>query len=212
MVTHSPTTIALAPDESIFVVKNDSKFEVLKSDKKDAIEFLTEGFVTLEKGVRLFDQISKQKISLISEGHNVEYLKKANSLFGNSDIGIIDGLQGITGKNQLETLFKFFLNVTHKNIVVIVWDCDFKSSLGEGKNTYPYSFEKNKSNSKVINGIENLFHENAFTDEFYEKKPKPDGGYHTSLMKKKFQQEIIANGTKDDFINFKPLFDWLVKL
>ena len=209
LVTHSPTTIAFAPEDSIFVVKNESKLELIKTERKEAIEFLSEGFVTLENGLRLFNQISMQKITLISEGNNVEYLKKANSFFGNNQIEIIDNLQGFTGKNQLETLFKFFLNVPHSTKVVIVWDCDVKSDLSEGNNTYSYIFERNKDNRTVTKGIENLFPTKVFKDVYYGKSAKEDGGYHSSLNKKAFQQEMVKNGTNEDFINFKPLFDWL---
>ena len=68
-------------------------------------------------------------------------------------------------------------------------------------------FPKNVSNNKVTCGIENLFPEPAFGEDFYDSKPKKDGGMHSSLNKRRFTDFMIANGTESDFAEFKPLFD-----
>jgi hypothetical protein len=47
MVTHSPSTIALAPEESIFVMNKEGENRIEKSSKEKALDILTEGFVSL---------------------------------------------------------------------------------------------------------------------------------------------------------------------
>ena len=62
----------------------------------------------LEEGIKLFDQISKKELSIITEGDNAEYIKKAMEFFGNqhvNKIDIIKGVEGKSGKNQLKTIF-----------------------------------------------------------------------------------------------------------
>ncbi|MDB5271847.1 MAG: protein putative AbiEii toxin, Type system [Chitinophagaceae bacterium] len=47
LATHSPTTIALSPEKSIFVVNKNGGVKISKQDKSTAIGLLTEGFATL---------------------------------------------------------------------------------------------------------------------------------------------------------------------
>jgi energy-coupling factor transporter ATP-binding protein EcfA2 len=209
MVTHSPSTIALFPHETVYVLKNELKCYVTPTPKKDAIEFLTEGFITYENGIKLLDQISKKKINIISEGKNVHYLKKANEYFGNENIDIMYEMKDCTGKTQLNTLFNFLSQAPHENKVIIIWDCEVRNSYKAKNNTFPHILKKNP-NSKSKTGIENLFNKNSFNKgDFYVTIEKEDGGTHTSLNKNKFQKYMISNGTKEDFINFKYLFDWI---
>lgn len=208
LATHSPTTVALALEDSIYILeKNKNTLKAHKSSKQNAIEFLTEGFATLRGSLDLLSYILKNKITIFSEGDNVEYLKKANTYFGSDDIEIFTGVEGMTGKNQLKILFEFFQNVKHNTIVYFVWDCDVKTMYVEKNKTIPFVFPINNENDKVLSGIENLFSKSLFEDEFYTISPKDDGGEHKTLSKKKFMNHIITNGTKEDFINFKPLFD-----
>lgn len=47
MVTHSPTTVALAPNDSIFIVYKTGDKKIRQLDRSEAIEILTEGFAVL---------------------------------------------------------------------------------------------------------------------------------------------------------------------
>ncbi len=215
LVSHSPTTIALAPEESIFVVNEVGENRIEKKTANEALSTLTEGYATLHQGLKLFDQISKKEISIITEGRNTEFIIKALDFFGESNkekIEIITGAEGNSGKAQLRTIFDFFSKVSHEKKVLCVWDCDVTYSLTTANNTTPYIFDKNKDNNKVSSGIENLFPEHLFTDEFYSTTSKEDGGTHTSLNKNKFKDKMIKNGTEQDFINFKPLFEEINEL
>lgn len=215
LVTHSPTTVALAPEESIYVMNKDGEDRLVKKPKSEALEILTEGYATLDKGVKLFDQISKKRLSIITEGKNTKYLLKALDLFGKAykdDIEIISGAEDSSGKEQLKTLFNFFCKVGHDKKVVFVWDCYTTFNLLRTNNTIPFIFVKNDKNSKVTRGIENLFDSSNFKDEFYDKKDKPDGGSHLDLNKEKFQQNMLQNGSEKDFENFNPLFSEIEKI
>ena len=215
LVTHSPTTIALAPDDSIYVMNKDGKDRIVKADKNEALSVLTEGFATLDEGIKLFDQISRKRLTVITEGHNTNYIQKALDYFGSnlkSNVEIISGIEGRSGKEQLKTLFEFFVRAPHENQVIFIWDSDMTAQMSSKNNTIPYILEKNENNKKVTSGIENLFDEKLFTEEFYIGKPKSDGGYYKSLDKNKFKTYILANGTEESFKYFKPLIDFLENL
>lgn len=217
LATHSPTTIALAKDESIYIMKKEGEDRIMKKKKSEALSILTEGFATLDEGLNLLDQISKKKISIITEGNNTSYIEKSIELHNGKyldQIEIIKGIENITGKDQLKLFFDFFCKVAHNNKVIFVWDPDAEdfNSLKEVNDTIPFVLPKNKNNKKVITGIENLFDQSHFTDEFYQEKPKSDGGMHKSLDKEKFKQHIVEIGKKEDFTNFKPLVDLIDNL
>jgi energy-coupling factor transporter ATP-binding protein EcfA2 len=208
LATHSPTTVALAPEESIFVIHKDQETKLTKKSKADALNILTEGYATLDQGLKLFDQISKKNICIFSEGNNINYLRKANEFYGNSNIDIIGGIENMTGKDQLNTLFKFFSKVPHSNKIFFVWDCDVKNSFSIEGNTFPFVFSKNNE-SRANKGIENLFSSSHFQEQFYDIKTNDYGGTVKDLNKKRFEEYILKQGTKEDFDLFKPLFDFI---
>jgi predicted ATPase len=215
LVTHSPTTVAIAPEDSIYVMNKDGKDRIVKTDKNKALSILTEGFATLDEGIKLFDQISRKKLAVITEGHNTDYIQKAVEYFGSAiknDVEIISGIESRSGKEQLKVLFEFFVRAPHDNQVVFVWDHDMTTKMDSKNNTTPYVLKKNQNNNKVTTGIENLFGEDLFTDEFYIEKPKADGGYHKSLDKNKFKTHILTNGAQNDFQQFGPLIKKLEEL
>ena len=210
LVTHSPTTIVLAPEETIFIMEKYGEDRIKKKDKEKALSILTEGYATLDEGLKLFDQISTKEVSILTEGKNTEFIKKATEFFGKEvedEIEIITGVENNSGKNELKTIFNFFSKVPHNKKVLFVWDCDVKFSLVDTNDTFAYIFPKNDTNTKVTKGIENLFPEEKFQDNFYIEGPKADGGTHKSLDKEKFKNDIIKNGIEKDFENFKPLFE-----
>ena len=47
LVSHSPSTIALSPEESIFIMNKSGENRIEKRSKKEALSILTEGFATL---------------------------------------------------------------------------------------------------------------------------------------------------------------------
>jgi ABC-type branched-subunit amino acid transport system ATPase component len=72
LVTHSPSTIAFAPEESIYVMNKSGEPRILKTSKKDALKILTEGFASLthtESNLQVSYNISKASdYVLLTEG------------------------------------------------------------------------------------------------------------------------------------------------
>ena len=147
LVTHSPTTIAVAEEygvNDIFVMhRPEEKPRIEKVDTKEALRVLTEGYATLEQGIKLLDQVAKYDVSIFSEGDNIEYLKKAKELFGGKNknkieiVSINDGSgENKSGKNNLKNYFDLFSRVDHKNIVFFVLDCDVKDKKDDTDNTF----------------------------------------------------------------------------
>lgn len=210
IATHSPTTIALAEEDNIYVVNRSGKNRIEKQTKQEALKILSEGFITLDEGLQIFDQFSKKELTIFTEGNNISFVSKAIEVLDPSlldSIEIVDSLKDRTGKNQLKTLFDFFTKMPHKNKVLFIYDCDVTYSINESNETYGYIFDKNESNSKVKKGIENLFQEEHFTDNFYPLKDKDDGGVQSSLDKPIFEKYILDNATEKMFSNFKPLIE-----
>ena len=215
LVTHSPTTIALAPDDSIFTMyrETENQKRIQKQSKSDALKILTEGYATLEEGLMLFDQISSKEISIFTEGHNAQYLEKANQFFGDQNrIEVVMGIADRSGKDQLRTLYNFFTKVQHDKKVVFVWDCDAQKAknLSEDNNTVPYVLPKNADNKIIENGIENIFPESLISDEFYKPETTNSSGTKIRLLdKNKLRKHLIDHGEEKDFRCFKIFFDFL---
>jgi predicted ATPase len=207
VVTHSPTTVALAPEESVYVMNKEGAKRIEKRSKNDALTILTEGFATLEEGLRIFDEIGKQDISIISEGGNADLIKKALELYGVNDVDVISGVEGSSGDTQLRTIFDFLCKIPHQKKVVIVWDPEVKYSFSAQNNTYPFIFPLNDANSLTQRGIENLFDEQlfeGFTTTFSDSRNKEKKAFDVT-RKKDFAQSVIARNNKDDFAQFNSL-------
>ena len=218
LVTHSPSTIAFAQKNSIYVADNSTKEFIKKTDQNTALQILTQGYMTIEEGIKLFDQLSKKEISIITEGKNTEYIKKAIEFFAGENknkIDVIVGAESGSGDRQLKTVFDFFKLVDHSNKILFVWDCDANNCriLPEKNNTYRFVFEKNIANQLIPNGIENLFgaeHFQEFKREIIDKRGEVvQIKYH--LDKEKFKNKILQEG-QEEFVNFKPLFECIDKL
>lgn len=159
LVTHSPTTIALSPEESVHIMHREGSKRVEKTTREDALAILTQGFATIDEGLKLLDEVARNQLTIITEGHNVSFLKKSLELSNIVNVDVMIGLEGMTGKNQLKTLFEFFSKAPHENKVLFVWDCDVTYQLNECNNTYPFIFSANEGNKIAKKGIENLFND-----------------------------------------------------
>lgn len=207
LVSHSPTTIALAPDESIFVMQRSGVSRIEKRSKEEALSILTEGFATIEQGLRLFDQVARSSVTIITEGHNEALLRKALELLQVEGVEVLHGVQNITGKSQLHTVFQFFCKVQHQNKVIVVWDCDAPNGLAEEGRTYPYVIPTNPGNTLTKKGIENAFPESLFQD-FIKTITLSNGtvvrGFDES-RKSDFARHAVANAAPADFVHFEGL-------
>lgn len=213
LATHSPTTIALAPSESIFVVnKGNSKKKIEHQSQSKALEILTEGYATLDEGLSLFDQISTDDICLITEGKNSELIERAFQLLGEKKINIISCFKGGSGKDQLKTLYQFFTKADHKSKVLFVWDCDaagIANGQSEENNTFRYALPENPENGIATRGIENMFPESAFGSSYTETVIDDETGEKRKQFKPNrknaFGKKMLTKGTKQDFSNFDQL-------
>jgi len=214
LVTHSPTTIALAPEEAIYLMNASGEKRIEKKTKSDALSILTEGFATLDQGIKLFDQVAQAKVAVFTEGRNTVYVKKALELWNIEGVTVIEGVESFSGKNQLKTIFDFFSVLPHNSKVLFIWDCDVTYTLDETNNTFPFIFEKNLTNIIAQKGIENLFPENLFADfETSVKEPgKETRRTFSSNQKLAFESFILEKNDKSDFALFKPLIDEIQRI
>ena len=214
LVTHSPTTIALTPEESVYVMQSEGELRIAKKNKNEALSLLTEGYATLEEGIKLIDQISRKDFVIITEGNNISYIQKALDYNNVSNIEIITGVEHKTGKNQLSTIFDFFAAVNHEKTILFVLDCDVQISKKDGKNTHFFKFPQNEDNKIAEKGIENLFHQDLFTDSFVVKKIKSNSEliFFDSDKKKDFEKMILKRNNPDDFVKFDSLIQKINQL
>ena len=207
LVTHSPTTIALAPEESIYVVNRSGQKRIEKKSKQEALSILTQGFATIEQGLKLFDEVAKSNLTVITEGRNTEFISKALRSHGVDGVEVLSGVEGVSGKNQLKTLFDFLSRTTHSNKVIFVWDCDAAYDIQALNNTYPIFLTKNHQNSIAKDGIENMFPEALF--EGFKKIITLSTGQtlieFDSSRKRDFEKFVIERDNSDDFRSFSTL-------
>lgn len=212
LATHSPTTISMSEEGQVFVVnkgKQENKIE--QSSKKAALEFLTEGFATLENGLAIFNEIAKHDICIITEGRNSNYLRKALKVFKQSDVEVVSGLEAVTGKDQLKTLFRIFCVAPIAKPVLFIWDCDVKFKLEETNNAFVLILPENDKNSISIHGIENMFPEHLFNDfitETIDSRGKATREFD-ARRKSDFELHVLNNASDSDFDFFKVVIDKL---
>ena len=215
LVTHSPTTIALSPENSIFIMNRAGVNRIEKSSRNEALTILTEGFATLEESLMLFDEVARNHVSILTEGKNIVYLEKVISMFDLGEkVTVIEGIESVSGKSQLKTLFDFFSRVPHANKVLFVWDCDATYELPETNQTYPFIFSKNEQNNFASKGIENLFSTDLFNG-FLKTTTLSQGRVITEFdesRKRDFEQRVIAIAKPADYENFRPLVEKLKSL
>lgn len=205
MVTHSPTMVALAPDESIYIMKKVGHNRLEKKSKNEALSILTEGLATLESGLSLLDELINNELTIITEGRNTNYIKKALELFDCKNVKVLDNLEELTGESQLRTYFKFFSKVQHSQKVLFIWDCDVSKIPEDQNNTFAFKFEKNDENNIALKGIENMFEESLF--ENYTKKIEFSNG-DTKIefdqnRKSDLEEYILLRNNIDDFQKFE---------
>jgi len=106
MATHSPTTVALSPDDAIYVINKDDMQIIKKETKADAINILTEGFATVN-----------EEDTNIGISYNI----------GKSEFPVVLFTEGITDKIILETAWKALEN---NSLPFYIQDCFCASFLG----------------------------------------------------------------------------------
>ncbi|RZT00189.1 AAA family ATPase [Aquimarina brevivitae] len=107
LATHSPTTVALAPPDSVFTVERSGNKKIIKEDIQKAIDILTEGFATLN----------------VDESNlGIEYN------ISNTDLPILF-TEGITDKIIIETAWEKLYDTSMPFFVQDCFDASFLANL-----------------------------------------------------------------------------------
>lgn len=219
LATHSPTTVSLAPDDCTYLVNPEGEERIVKSSKRDAVAILSEGYMTLDEGLHLLDQISSKQLIVISEGDNAAYIEAAIKLFAPSwadKIEVYDKIRDSSGAGQLRILFTFFSRTEHKTPIVIVWDPDYKDkghTLTSSNNTHPFVLSPSPTTMAKGGGIESLFPEECFLRGELTRIDRPGHPLESHFdtdQKALFKDRMIKNANREWFSKFKELVDYIV--
>ncbi len=151
MVSHSPSTVALAPENSIYVMQKDGLDRIIKSNNKEALNILTEGFASLtndETDLKVSYNISKSTNHvLLTEGITDRIILEAawNEL-EKSKLNF--DIQDCFDASFLRNLFsrkEIFVNYPDKTFVAIF---DFDKEGYEAFNSFK-DYDLIESNPKV---------------------------------------------------------------
>jgi hypothetical protein len=120
---------------------------------------------------------------------------------------VLSGVEGVSGKNQLKTVFDFLSKTNHANKVIFVWSCDVNYSLEPLNNTYPFILPRNESNKIATNGIENISPESLFDN--YKKTISLSSGEviieFDESGKRDFESKLLDRNNVHDFYAFSSL-------
>lgn len=204
VATHSPTTVALAPTNSLYFVEAGSKQKkVRKTSIKEALTLLSEGFVTFDEGLDAL-KFSGERLVLFTEGHNRKIFARYLDLAGIDGVKMIDTLDDKSGKEQLAHYFQAISALGLNRPVLFVFDCDGESEekkLSESQNLFKFVVPKNSANHLAPKGIENAFTEEQLNPHCT--TTKRANGVETrkfdSDHKKAFADKIVKSTNIDDF-------------
>lgn len=153
------------------------------------------------------------KLQIVSEGHNVEHIKKAISVLDSALLNQVEfPYSEKTGKEQLKTAYEALYCSNPQTKYVFVWDCDFtNTNLSENEHFFKFVFEKNTSNAKVKKGIENLYPAEMFASTHYsEKEWTDDYGAEKAIQefdKNAFLCTVKADYNSSHFENYQSLIE-----
>ena len=160
---------------------------------------------------------------VLTEGlSDVRYIQTALTLLGKGEllnsfdiecVGVKEGNKmlyaGDTWLNNFRNIYKANSSLFHRPILLL-YDCDTSKSKEQIEQLRVQAIPHNAENTKVENGIENLFPVGLFKDCFYEERSRPDGGYTTYLAKDKLCNWICEKRKNaDDFAKFDRIVEIL---
>lgn len=149
ITTHSPSTVAFAPTESLFVMEKDANNDriIKQTSTEEAVRILSDGIFTFEKAVNQFTLIAdsnKNNILFVEGKTDVNHLNKAIGLLGyDLDLEIFD-------LHDAGTLSNFIRSAPAKlcsgKRLIALFDCD-----DEGKKSF-----KNINGDMIMDNIKRL--------------------------------------------------------
>ncbi len=200
LATHSPSTVALSPLDSIYVVnRGEVPEKIVCTSREKALEILTEGFISLEHGLKIVDQIARNKVNVFTEGNNVDYIRRAIELLAPEILNLIDVVDQIRDRSgsQLYPLYELIYRLDHDNRVLFVFDCEDPKKLSSDDKTDYFYMSLNEENAKFKRGIENAFPEHLFLDEHFDEKLVQKDNGETILRRAPNKARICAHIFKE---------------
>lgn len=220
LATHSPSTVALAPNESVHLIsKSDGSVTASRATQGEAIQILSEGFVALsDNAMSMLSILPDNKLAVLTEGDNAKILKRLFELKKIDFVEVIEGVEDRTGDGDIRNFFNLLSNIGYRGKLLCIWDCDCQKKHGKLKpsgNIFPYVIPQNPENTLSNKGIENAFPECAF-DGFREQRVPDDGSkpywiFNTG-KKKEFAEAVAISDQVDWFDHFSGLLEKIAEI
>ncbi|WP_299290517.1 ATP-binding protein [Nitrosopumilus sp.] len=219
LVTHSPSTVAFAEEESVCIVDSTSENLIEKSERQEALKILTQGFMILEDSNIIFDAINRYDLTIFSEGNNVKYIKTAMELQHNEllpKVHVWEGIEGKSSVGQLSMLYELLSNVDLQKKILIVFDpeAEIKVETNEEKKIFVTKL-KSAGNSYKDRGIESVLPDSAFEGCLISVTNEVTGNVTKSfndINKKTLGEKVNTEKDPTVFANFKPLTDQIAEI
>lgn len=153
ITTHSPSTVAFAPEGSLFIIEKDKETKKIReTSAAEAVNILSDGILTYDKAVKQFSlalNSDKDVIVFVEGKTDILHLNRANELLGyNLPFEVIDMHDaGALASFIKSTPAKFF----PRKKLIALFDAD-----GEGYTAYNNikGDSKTISNAKIITAIQ----------------------------------------------------------
>lgn len=240
IVTHSSATLSLSPEYASFyevykpkderprvlqvlrdqyeelAIANKKFYDKIENQEGRYTEIAAENTALKAVVARLQVVAVEPKLQIVTEGKNIEHITKALTLIDNdllTRIEVVSGAENKTGTQQLKNAFEIFSKIAGTPQTLFVWDWDAASvveALEETASCHKFCLAKNEANTRMKNGIENLYADEVFTDDVYtETEEQCDDGTKTMkrVDKTKFLEKVQTLTEATAFGNFQPLVE-----
>lgn len=133
ITTHSPSTVAFTPEDSLFVMQRDAdnKRVIRQTTSEDAVEILSDGIFTFSRAMSnftLFSSSSKNNLVFVEGKTDVKHFAKAMQMLGyNLDVEFFDMHDATTLSNFISCAPARLFN---KKSLIALFDCDREGNKG----------------------------------------------------------------------------------
>ena len=217
ITSHSPVMVAALDEADIYQVTRAGRHvTITQANKAKVVEELSERIATVEVGLRIASHFDS-KVVILSEGNNTMHLKRWAELFFPNDVGVFEGLESNTGKNELVLYGRMLARMSTDSHFLLVWDCDatkeantLTGELASGCGVTAFAFSRRESNAMVRKGVENNYEEHLLKDYVHTTfGPNGEVVSHAiaSENKRKLASYIYECGSPEDFVHFKELHE-----
>ena len=217
MTSHSAMTMAALDETDIFrVVRSGGDVKVVRTSKSDAINELSEGFATVDVGLKIA-AYDAAKVTILTEGGNAKHIKRWVQLNFPEGVHVFEELGEHTNDGQLLNYGRLLGRMNTNTHFVVVWDCDAKrksqtlrDELPCASKVTPFAFAKREDNSIATSGIENTYDE-EFLEPYAITTTNPDGSVvarsFPNNRKTEFANHVLEHATAEYFTHLQDLHD-----